>query len=210
MNRKTVATRKILFLGPKDSPVLIWLRGSGEKVIQMSDNILTPDLIDREGFTFLISYGYQYVLKKRILEKFPDAAINLHISYLPWNRGRDPNFWSFVEATPKGVTIHYMDEGIDTGDIIVQQEVTFDSAHETLASTYRTLQRTIQELFRRHWHQIIGGRCQRQKQVGKGSVHKNKDKEPLMWLLNKGWDTPVATLEAYADRVAADCRKIGR
>ena len=39
--------------------------------------------------------------------------VNLHISYLPFNRGSHPNYWSFVENTPKGVSIHEIDEQIE-------------------------------------------------------------------------------------------------
>ncbi|MCL0081308.1 hypothetical protein M1N64_03665 [Peptococcaceae bacterium] len=55
------------------------------------------------------------------MDKFQGRAINLHISFLPWNRGADPNFWSFIENAPVGVSIHYLDEGIDTGDRKKQQ-----------------------------------------------------------------------------------------
>ena len=40
------------------------------------------------------------------------------MSFLPYNRGSHPNFWSFVENTPKGVSIHEVSNGIDDGDII--------------------------------------------------------------------------------------------
>ena len=53
--------------------------------------------------------------------------------------GQDPNLWSFIEDTPKGVTIHEIDEGIDTGDIIFQKEIVLNS-NETLASSYEKLQ----------------------------------------------------------------------
>ena len=51
--------------------------------------------------------------------------INLHISYLPWNKGASPNLWSVVEETKKGVSIHYVDSTLDTGEIIVQKELDF-------------------------------------------------------------------------------------
>jgi len=130
---------KILFLGAPDSPVFLWLKQQGEDVHSTLDKI-TVDYVLENKFNFLISYGYRYVLKKEILDLFPNRAINLHISYLPYNRGSDPNFWSFIDGTPKGVTIHYLDEGVDTGDIIVQKEVVFDSLEtETLASSYQKL-----------------------------------------------------------------------
>ena len=83
----------ILFLGPEDSPLIAWLRAQGEDVAQTSD-ALSTDVVSNRGYSFLISYGYRHILRNDILSLFPDKAINLHISYLPWNRGADPNFWS--------------------------------------------------------------------------------------------------------------------
>ena len=68
------------------------------------------------------------LLKKRVLNNIIIPIVNLHISYLPWNRGAHPNFWSFFDATPTGVSIHLIDKGIDTGPIIVQKKVKLDPA----------------------------------------------------------------------------------
>lgn len=187
----------ILFLGLGDSPLLTWLRNKGEGVIQTFDRI-EPDMIDRHSITLLISYGYRHIIRREVLDKVPDRAINLHISLLPWNRGADPNLWSFAENTPKGVTIHHLDEGIDTGDIIVQREVSFNNTHETLATTYQRLHAEIQELFKQHWHEIKAGTIERKQQTGEGSFHLSRDKESLAHLLSDGWDTPVSVLQEYA------------
>jgi methionyl-tRNA formyltransferase len=194
---KQMLEHKILFLGPNDSSLLTWLQEQGENVFQTSE-ALTPQFVDDNAFTFLVSYGYRHILRRPILDRFPNRAINLHISYLPWNRGADPNFWSFIEDTPKGVTIHYLDEGIDTGDICVQQEVEIDSKIDTLATSYQKLHSRIQDLFEHHWSAIKAGTCQRQKQAGRGSLHKLKDKASLAHLLTSGWETPVSMLEEYA------------
>lgn len=186
---------KVLFLGPGDSPLYSWLQGQGEDVISHQEKI-DPEIIGEQGFTFLVSYGYRHIIKSAVLELFPDRAINLHISLLPWNRGADPNFWSFLTGTPKGVTIHYLDKGLDTGDIIIQEEVSF-AAGETLATSYQRLQETIQRLFREHWVEIKTRTCPKLKQMGEGSSHKAKDKEPFLHLLTDGWDTPVSTLIEY-------------
>lgn len=188
---------KILFLGPEDSPLLSWLREQGEQVIQTADKFSAQYVLE-EGFSFLVSYGYRHILHKDILDIFLGRAINLHISYLPWNRGADPNFWSFVEDTPKGVTIHYLDEGVDTGDIIVQNEIQFNSDRETLATSYEKLHAAIQDLFKQNWVSIKSGKCQRQYQGGKNATHGVKDKERLSQLLTDGWNTPVSALEEYA------------
>ena len=186
---------ELLFLGPDNSPLISWLKDhQGEHVTIKSHRLNEKDL-DGQRYFFLVSYGYRYILSKEILKMFPNRAINLHISYLPWNRGSDPNFWSFIENSPKGVTIHYLDEGIDTGDIIVQKKVHFDSDQETLFTTYNKLQTEIQELFKINWNRIRTGNCQRQKQIGIGSVHKQKDKQKLKHLLRDGWNTPVSVLK---------------
>ena len=188
---------KILFLGDNTSPLLKWLISVEGFVIQTSEKI-TNELIHSNNINFIVSYGYRHILGKDILDLFPDRAINLHISYLPFNRGMDPNFWSFVENTPKGVTIHYLDEGVDTGDVIVQEKVEFDTKQETLATSYEKLQLTIHDLFKQNWQDIKTLRCKRQKQVGNGTSHKVKDKRNLNHLLEDGWDTPLCVLEKYS------------
>lgn len=193
---------KILFLGAPDSPVLSWLRQQGEDVYSTLDKI-TVDYVIENKFDFLISYGYRHILKKEILDLFPNRAINLHISYLPYNRGTDPNFWSFIDGTPKGVTIHYLDEGVDTGDIIVQKEVVFDSLEtETLASSYQKLHTEIQNLFFQNWEAIKNQKCSRRKQVGNGTVHKKKDKDALLHVIEKdGWNTKLSVLVDYGKKL---------
>ena len=190
-------TRKILFLGPEDSPLIPWLQTQGEEVVQAAEKI-SAKTVTKQGCDFLVSCSYRHILGKDILDMFPGKAVNLHISYLPWNRGADPNFWSFIENSPKGVSIHYLDEGVDSGDIIVQEEVKFNLAQETLATSYDKLQAVIQDLFKAHWSSIVNGTCQRQEQIGKGSTHKVKDKEALSHLLTDGWNTPVSVLVEYA------------
>ena len=116
-------------------------------------------------------------------------------SLLPWNRGADPNLWSFLKDTPKGVTIHYVDKGLDTGDIIAQTEVFFDPAVETLASTYQTLSDEIVKLFRKHWPQIMKGEVESKKQPPGGSSHRIKDKKKFEYLLlERNWNTPIEKL----------------
>ena len=186
-----MAQEKILFLGPKGSVLIPWLQEQGEEVFQTSKKLTAKFVADQE-FSFLLSYGYRHILHKDIIMTFPSRAINLHISYLPWNRGADPNLWSFIENSPKGVTIHHLDESIDTGDIIIQKELTFNPSGETLTTSYIKLQAAIQDLFKQNWQDIKNGNCQRQKQVGKGSTHKAKDKECLFHLLTDGWNTSVS------------------
>ena len=78
---------KILFLGNDTSPLLKWLISVEGFVMQTSEKI-TTELIRSNNINFIVSYGYQHILGKDILDLLPDRAINLHISYLPFNRGQ--------------------------------------------------------------------------------------------------------------------------
>lgn len=188
---------KVLYLGP-DSPLVTYLQKQGEEVIRIEEKISPQDVVGTEA-DYLVSYGYRHIISEEILALFFRKAINLHISLLPWNRGADPNFWSWIEGTPKGVSIHYLDTGVDTGDVLGQKEIPESDFGEnpTLASTYELLQREIQELFKEKWELLRIGRCHRKKQEGPWSFHLKKQKEKLEHLLTEGWDTPVSVLVEY-------------
>ena len=101
-----------------------WLEEQGEDVIYKEDKI-TMEEIKELSPDFIISYNYQYIISKEIIDCVGGKAINLHSSFC---HGTEviTQISEFLEDTPKGVTIHYIDEGIDTGDIIVQKEVVID------------------------------------------------------------------------------------
>ncbi len=94
---------------------------------------------------------------------------------LQWNRGASPNYWSFIENTPKGTSIHKVDSGLDTGDIIVQEELFFDERSESFLSTYEKLHEKIKLLFMDNWDNIKSGNYSQKKQDGAGSFHTIKD-----------------------------------
>ncbi len=183
---------KVILLGSYRAEIVNTLISCGDKCTNIEDKItLESEII--QGVDFLVSYGYRHILKKDILDKFPNRAINIHISLLPWNRGADPNLWSFLENTPKGVTIHYIDYGIDTGDILAQQEVYF-SGEETLRTSYNKLSRVAEKLFEKYWIDIREGRIQPKTQPIGGSYHRSQEKSKYEKLLTQGWDTPVNKL----------------
>ena len=83
--------------------------------------------------------------------------INLHISYLPYNRGAHPNFWSWVKNTPKGVSIHFISEKIDAGDIIFQRKINFPNDNITFRKSYNMLRAELDALFIRNFNKILSG-----------------------------------------------------
>lgn len=150
-----------------------WLTQQNHKLF-CTDEPLNNQLFEDNEYELAISFGYRYIIKPIIIQKLSGNIINLHISYLPWNRGADPNQWSFIDNTPKGVSIHYIDQGLDTGDIISQSLVPMDT-NETFRSSYNKLNAEAVKLFIKtffyysHWNDM------RKRQPGSGSYHKSID-----------------------------------
>lgn len=151
---------------------------------------LEGDVFAGHGFDWLISFGYRHKIRMPWLAHFGSRAINLHTSILPWNRGAHPNFWSWIEGTPKGVTLHIIDEGIDTGPIIVARGVPL-SPRSTFSETYRALNDAAVALFADKWHvhreTFPHGLPQK---PGTGSRHLAR--ELRTDLLPLGWNTVIA------------------
>ena len=190
LSKLTPKKPKILFLGYTQNSLIDFLSQNCD--VFATDERINPTFCKKQKFDFLISYGYRFILKNDVLSLFDKSAINLHISYLPYNRGSDPNFWSFVENTPKGVSIHYMDVGLDTGDIIAQKELFFDENKESFASTYNILRQEIEILFIDNFKAILNKTATSKTQSGSSTYHKVIDKEPFMQFLANGWDTNIA------------------
>jgi phosphoribosylglycinamide formyltransferase-1 len=77
--------------------------------------------------------GYMHLLTAPFLARFPDRVINVHPSLLPSFPGAHAIDDALAAATETtGVTVHYVDEGLDTGAVILQEEVAVEP-RETLA-----------------------------------------------------------------------------
>lgn len=187
---------RVLLLGPHRPSIEECIRAAGDSVVR------TEERIDRHhpvlnDVDFVVSYGYRYIIPADVLQLFGAAAVNLHISLLPWNRGADPNLWSYLEDTPKGVTVHVLYPDLDTGPVIVQAVVP-ESPGDTLKTSYARLSARLEDLFCEAWPDLRDGRLEPRPQRGAGSVHCSADKAPYEHLLVDGWDTLVSGLVGKA------------
>ncbi|MFI5078449.1 MAG: formyl transferase [Vicinamibacteria bacterium] len=71
----------------------------------------------RPGVVLVFGTG---LLKRPLLDLFPDRVLNIHLGLSPYYRGAGTNFWPLVNGEPEycGATIHFMDEGVDSGPIV--------------------------------------------------------------------------------------------
>ena len=135
----------------------------------------------------VVSFGYRHILRPELLRTLKRPAINLHIAYLPYNRGAHPNFWSWMEGTPSGVTIHEIDKGIDTGPICFQKELEFRESDKTFSDTYKRLIERLENLFIENIDDILCGTYRAIPQVGAGSYHNTRDLPEWM----NSWDMTI-------------------
>lgn len=117
---------------------------------------LAPDLI------VVVAYGK--ILSKNILELPPMGCINVHGSLLPKYRGAAPIQWSIINGEEiTGITTMYMNEGLDTGDMLLQEEVSIGE-NETSGELFDRLCKVGAELLIKTIKEIEKGSIKRVKQ----------------------------------------------
>lgn len=189
---------KILFLTNNDNSKGLsdWLKAQGEEV-QIWEERLTLSQIEELRPDLVISFNYRFLIKGEVIQFMQGKILNLHTSLLPWNRGSSPNFWSFIEDSPKGVTIHLVDETLDTGAYLYQEEVFFDENKETFATTYDTLIDRMVAMFQKHWAEIKAWDIKPYHKEETGSYHTMKDYHALVDGFEFSWKDNIAETKKH-------------
>ena len=103
----------------------------------------------------IISAHNGYIFPRRITDKKNVMIINFHNAYLPHYRGRNAPTWEiYNDEKFGGATWHFVDSGIDTGKIIIQEKVPI-SADETALSLLTKSAETGIFLFEQNFHMLI-------------------------------------------------------
>ncbi len=117
------------------------------------------------------------IVRSPLLDVPRHGFVNTHPSLLPYNRGKHYNFWALVEQAPFGVTLHCVDAGVDTGNIIAQQRIDYDWC-DNGGSLYFKAQAEMLELFCRTYPILRTGRFGSKPQdLESGSFHHSSEIE---------------------------------
>lgn len=144
-----------------------------------------------QGFHLTISYTYSFILKEDVIAALNNNVVNLHNSYLPFDRGASPNLWNILEGSPRGVSIHYVNAELDKGDLIAQQLVPL-KLNTTLKSSYEQLDTAVKELFKELFPNYTYWESMRKVCRGRGSYHRENDFKRIKDSLGElDWDMPV-------------------
>ena len=87
----------------------------------------------------IASIGYLHIIKAHVLQAVKRRVFNCHYALLPNHRGRSSVPWAIIDGdSVTGITYHWIDEGIDTGNILLQATCTIDR-DETQATLFQKL-----------------------------------------------------------------------
>jgi methionyl-tRNA formyltransferase len=133
------------------------------------------ELLSGLDLDLIVSIHFPYIYPADVLAIPCHGVLNLHPAYLPYNRGWHTPSWALLDDTPLGATLHFMDAGVDTGDIVAQS-VLEPAPEDTAHSLYAKLKRLELELFEATWPSIVEGTYRRIPQASDtGTVHKRGD-----------------------------------
>lgn len=166
----------IVFLGINDTgrEIYRWLcNRDGVRVCALLTTEEQLSLVKDIQPDAVVAAGYQHIVPEEILTIPERGCINVHPGYLPHGRGFYPNVWSIVEDLPVGGTVHYMDTGIDTGDIITREQVKKQFSDDA-KSLYKRIERTSVRLFKRVWPEIESGEITATKQSDSEATYHSK------------------------------------
>ena len=141
---------------------------------QLSNATIIAEL-KNYAVNYVLLAWWPNIIKEPVLSIPTIGVLNFHPSLLPYDRGKNYNFWTIVDGSPFGVSIHFVDEKIDNGDIVFQKEIIKDWT-DTGESLYKKASTALLELFsekypdiRRHNYTKIP------QEHGAGSFHYGKE-----------------------------------
>lgn len=124
---------------------------------------------------YIVCIHFPYVVPEGVLTIPRMGVVNLHPAFLPYNRGWHTPSWAILDQTPIGATLHFMDAGVDTGDII-HRAVLAVSPGDTADTLYCRLQELEMEVFTEAWPRLASGLVERKPQnQAEGSFHSRQD-----------------------------------
>ena len=141
------------------------------KVFREAEGIAQLQALDLDYF---LSVHSPYIIPQSVLDIPRVGALNLHPAFLPFNRGWHTPSWAILEQTPYGATLHWVDEGTDTGDIALQQRVEA-LASDTADTLYARVLAAEIELLREAIPMLESRALPRIPQEGQGTAHVKSD-----------------------------------
>lgn len=108
-----------------------------------------------------IVVGWYWVLKPELLKTVQHGWLGIHASLLPKHRGGAPLVWAILNGETKtGLSLFYFDEGMDTGDIVAQKEVSIEF-EDTIANVLAKIENQSLDIIRENYPLLLAGNAPR-------------------------------------------------
>lgn len=175
-----MSTNRIMeavFLGMNDAgeEVYDWLNEREDvEVLALLTEKEQLSLIEELEPEIVISAGFEHKVPKEIIKVPEQGIVNLHPSYLPYNRGSHAFIWPIADRNVAGVSIHYMTENIDEGPVIDKRKVDIEP-DDTAGSLYDKLMEEQVDQFKEFWPRIKEGIRTEEQNLENGTVHYRKE-----------------------------------
>ncbi len=137
-------------------------------------------------YKLVISAHCKKIFPPKLVNSF--RCINIHPGLNPYNRGYYPQAFSLINKLPVGATIHEIDEKLDHGPIIFQEEVVIESI-DTSFSLYNKIIKKEIELFENNFNSIINNNYKAIIPKSEGNLNLKKDFNKLCKLDLNSVDT---------------------
>ena len=160
-----------------DAENLIALSGLDEQHVFTNRNFKSSEAIEHLrslDLDYIIGIHFPHIIPTELLNIPKIGFLNLHPSYLPYNKGWNTPSWAILEGTPFGATLHYMSEALDEGDIIHQKRLEV-SEDDTANSLYAKALKLEYEVFKEALPSLLTLNPNRSEQQGEGTSHVKKD-----------------------------------
>ncbi len=143
----------------RDAPALLRARDAGIPTATFSldchadraeRDLVLAGWLEEHGVELVVLAGYMHLLTPPFLQRFPGRIVNVHPSLLPRFPGAHPiedALAAGVDVT--GVTVHYVDDGVDTGPVITQEEVPVEPRATLVERIHATEHRLLPEVVTR-------------------------------------------------------------
>ena len=114
------------------------------------------------------------IINQEIINLPKEGFYNIHPSLLPFGKGKNPNFWAIRNEEPFGVSIHKVELGIDTGEIVAQKKIFYDW-EDNGGSLYKKSQKECIDLFKKTFPKILEKKVNQPLENSGGSLNYGKD-----------------------------------
>lgn len=123
---------------------------------------------------YIIGVHFPYLIPKNVLSIPKIGFLNLHPSYLPYNKGWHTPTWAILEGTPYGATLHFMSIQVDEGDIIHQKRLEITPT-DTANSLYLRVLKLEEKVFAEALPNLVTLKPNKIEQTQLGTSHSRKE-----------------------------------